>query len=85
MQNHWGEISNFHEHITPLIIPASFRVFCFGGKLVDNGDYRKRKLFFPLGLFKENKFLSQICLKLGELSLRSCVLLYAHVNTSGNL
>lgn len=40
--------SNFHKNITPVIIPASFGVVYFGRKLVDNGDYRKIKLFFHL-------------------------------------
>lgn len=84
MHSYLWETNNFHENIIPLIIPASFEIFCFGRKLVDNRDHRKRKLFFPLALYKENKFSSQIYLKLAELSMCSCVLLYAFT-TSGNL
>lgn len=65
------EEEQFPWNITPLITPASFGIFYFGGKLVDNRDYRKRNFY--------------ICLKLAEFSMCSCVLLYTHVNTSGNV
>ena len=80
-QKHWSSLiirertvieeEQFSWNITPFIIPTSFGIFYFGRKLIDNRDYRKRNFY--------------ICLKLAEFSMRSCVLLYTHVNTSGNV